>query len=132
MIRILDVNEIKNGEIFSRMSPKANVEDIVADIIADVRKNGDEALYRYCEKFDHASLSSLEVSEQEYEEAMAKVDDDFIRIPHRRSALRYHEYRGFQVADFLAKRRIRCIVQRGRGIIQNQNIGVSHQGARNR
>ena len=80
MIRILNAKEINNGEIFSRMSPKTNVEDIVADIIADVRKNGDEALYRYCEKFDHASLSCLEVSKEEYDEAMAKVDDDFIRI----------------------------------------------------
>ncbi len=80
MIRILDYKQIENKEIFTRMSPKSNVEDIVAEIIADVRQNGDEALYRYCEKFDHASLSSLEVSAKEYDEAMEQVDDDFIRI----------------------------------------------------
>ena len=53
------------------LAPQVNVEGIVADIIADVRKNGDEALYRYCEKFDGAKLDSLEVSQAEIDEALA-------------------------------------------------------------
>ena len=114
MIRILDVKEINNGEIFSRMSPKANVENIVADIIADVRKNGDEALYRYCEKFDHASLSCLEVSEQEYDEAMEKVDDDFIRILKKaaENIYRFHS----------AQKRNGFIVEGEDGVLLGQRI----------
>ncbi len=80
MIRILDYKQIENKEIFARMAPKSQVEDIVAEILDDVKKNGDEALFRYCEKFDRAKLTSLEVSPEEFEEAMEKVDGDFIRI----------------------------------------------------
>ena len=45
-----------------------DVEKIVADIIADVKENGDAALYRYCEKFDKAKLTSLLVTKEEIEE----------------------------------------------------------------
>ena len=41
MIKILKYGEVANSEIFARVMPKINVEDIVADIIYDVRKNGD-------------------------------------------------------------------------------------------
>ncbi len=80
MIKILKYGQIEKDEIFSRMAPSANVEDIVSEIIADVRENGDAALYKYCKRFDKATLSSLEVSEAEFDEAMEAVDADFIRI----------------------------------------------------
>ena len=80
MIRILKYGEIDEKEIFARVCPKMNVEEIVSSIIDDVRENGDKALYKYCEKFDRATLSSLEVSEEEFEEAMNTVDSDLIRI----------------------------------------------------
>ena len=44
------------------------------DIIENVRKNGDQALYAYCEKFDKVSLSDLEVTEEELEQAMQAID----------------------------------------------------------
>ncbi|MBE6695167.1 MAG: histidinol dehydrogenase [Ruminococcaceae bacterium] len=80
MISILKYGEVENSKIFARVEPKVDVGAIVADIIENVRKNGDRALYEYCEKFDRAKLSSLEVSEAEFEEAMKLVDGDFIRI----------------------------------------------------
>ena len=80
MIKLYTYGEVENKELFLRMSPKTDVAGIVADIIDNVRQNGDDALYAYCEKFDRATLSSLEVSEAEFEEAMAEVDADFIRI----------------------------------------------------
>ena len=80
MIKLYTYGEVENKELFLRMSPKTDVAGIVADIIDNVRQNGDAALYAYCEKFDRATLSSLEVSEAEFEEAMAEVDADFIRI----------------------------------------------------
>ena len=61
MIKIYKNNEISLSEILARDENAFNVSDTVAEIIKDVRKNGDEALFRYCEKFDHAKLSSLEV-----------------------------------------------------------------------
>ena len=80
MIQILDSREVSRDEIFSRVVPSVNVEDIVAEIIRNVRENGDKALYEYCEKFDKAKLSSLEVSAEEIEEAFTLVEPEFIRI----------------------------------------------------
>ena len=80
MIKIMKYGEVKNSEIFARVSPTVNVEEIVADIIYNVRKNGDKALFEYTEKFDKAKLESLQVTEQEIDEAMSLVDDKFIEI----------------------------------------------------
>ena len=70
MIKILKYGEVANEDIFARVIPTANVEDIVSEIIANVRANGDKALFEYCEKFDKAKLTSLAVSEEELDEAM--------------------------------------------------------------
>ena len=80
MIKILNYNEVQSDEIFARSEATVNVEDIVTEIIANVRKSGDKALYEYCEKFDKAVLSSLQVTEQEIDEAFALVDSEFIEI----------------------------------------------------
>ena len=80
MIKILNSKEVSRDEIFSRVVPTVNVEGIVADIIDNVRKNGDRALFEYCEKFDKVRLSALEVTEEEIDEAFAEVEPEFIRI----------------------------------------------------
>ncbi len=80
MIRILKYNEIENSEIFARVTPEFNVSEIVSDIIADVRQNGDAALFKYCEKFDKAKLSSLLVSKEEIDEALNSVEPEFLEI----------------------------------------------------
>ena len=80
MIRIYKYGEVGNDEIFARVTPEVDVTSIVSDIIADVRKNGDAALYGYAEKFDKVSLSSLEVSAEEIDEAFASVDAEFVRV----------------------------------------------------
>ncbi|MGB2853687.1 MAG: histidinol dehydrogenase, partial [Dehalococcoidia bacterium] len=53
-------------------------EEAVRRIIADVRNKGDTALFDYTERIDGASLSSLEVSREEIEEAYGKVDSELI------------------------------------------------------
>ncbi|MBO7171077.1 MAG: histidinol dehydrogenase, partial [Clostridia bacterium] len=80
MIKILKYEEVSYEEIFSRNDPTANVTDIVKDIIADVRANGDRALFAYCERFDGARFSSLEVSDAEIEEAVSLVEPKFLEI----------------------------------------------------
>ncbi len=86
MIRILKFGEVTNDEIFARAVPTVDVQAIVADIIADVVKNGDEALLRYCEKFDHAKLTALQVSQEEMEDALNQVDASFLDILNRAAA----------------------------------------------
>lgn len=80
MIRIMKYGEVANEDIFARAVPEVNVEEVVAEIIANVRKNGDSALYEYCAKFDGAKLDSLLVTPDEIAEARASVDPEFIRI----------------------------------------------------
>ena len=80
MIRIYKYGEVGNDEIFARVTPEVDVTAIVSDIIANVRKNGDKALYEYAEKFDKVTLSSLEVTPEEIDEAFASVDAEFVRV----------------------------------------------------
>ena len=93
MIKIMKYGEVRNEEIFARTEPTSSVEDIVAGIIANVRENGDKALYGYCEKFDKAKLSSLRVSEEEIKEAVACVEPRFIGILEKAAAniRKFHE-----------------------------------------
>lgn len=80
MIKIMKYGEVSADEIFSRGESSFDVADIVTDIIDNVRKNGDKALFEYCEKFDKAKLSDLEVTEEEIEEAFNSVEPRFIEI----------------------------------------------------
>lgn len=48
----------------------------VADILDDVRKNGDDAVRRYEAKFDSVSLSSLAVTEEELDSAVNEVSGE--------------------------------------------------------
>ncbi len=80
MIKILKYGEVSLEEIFNRGTATTDVSGIVSEIIADVKENGDAALFKYCEKFDKAKLSSLEVNEEEKKEAMSLVDSRFIEI----------------------------------------------------
>ena len=80
MIKILKYGEVANSEIFARDNIASNVEGIVTDIIASVVSRGDAAVLEYCEKFDKARLSSLEVTAEEIEEAFSLVDNEFIEI----------------------------------------------------
>ncbi len=93
MIKILKYGEIDNKDIFARVEPTVNVTDIVSDIIANVRKNGDAALFEYCERFDRARLSCLAVSEEEIDEAFSSVEPEFIRILERaaKNIRKFHE-----------------------------------------
>ena len=80
MIKIYKYGEVANSEIFARDNIAANVEGVVSEIIANVIKNGDSALFEYSEKFDRAHLDSLEVSEEEINEAFSLVDAEFVEI----------------------------------------------------
>ena len=93
MIKILKYSEVSMDEVFARVSPSVNVEGIVSEIIENVKKNGDKALFEYCEKFDKAVLSDLLVSQTEMEEAVNTVDPKFLEILEKAAAniRRFHE-----------------------------------------
>lgn len=84
MIKIYDGEKMPVSEILDRKDEMneetEKIEKIVRDIIDDVRKNGDNALFRYCEKFDKAKLTALKVSDDEIKEALREIDDEFLAI----------------------------------------------------
>lgn len=64
----------------SQISDEDNskLQKIVKDIIADVKSRGDQALLELGKKFDSSELTSLKVSEYEFEEAYTLVDSELI------------------------------------------------------
>ncbi len=80
MIKIFKYGEVPNSEVFARDNIDSGVEGIVSDIIANVKANGDKALFEYCERFDKVKLSSLEVTEEEINEAFEIADPEFVKI----------------------------------------------------
>ena len=98
MIKILKYEEVTPEEVFARTENTVNVEDIVAGIIADVKLNGDKALFAYCERFDHAKLETLQVTKEEMEEAVAQVSPEFLDTL-RRAAANIRKFHSRQVRN---------------------------------
>ena len=98
MIRILDFSKVDKNEIFSRAQAVCDVEKIVSDIIADVRRNGDEALKKYCERFDGAVFGDFKVSEKEIERAFDETDKELVDIL-RHSAKNIADFHKKQIRD---------------------------------
>ena len=123
MIKLFRYNEIDPSEIFSReIGNTKNIEDVVFDIIANVRKNGDKALFEYCEKFDKVSLSSLEVTEKEIDEAFNSVDAKFIDIL-RKAAENIHAFHSRQVRNnFMINEKDGVVI--GQKIIPIEKVGL--------
>ena len=86
MIRILTYGEVSTDEIFARSMPLQDVRTIVEEILATVRQQGDAALRMYSEKFDQAKLTSLAVTEEEFEAAMKEVDPSFMAVLEKAAA----------------------------------------------
>lgn len=80
MIKIYNRNEISIDEILERSEQTIDVEGIVADIIKNVKENGDKALVEYCKKFDGAEDDVIEVTAEEIEEAFKEVDEELLNI----------------------------------------------------
>ena len=80
MIKILEYGAVKREEIFERAVKRADVAKTVAEIIEDVRINGDKALFYYTEKFDKARLTELQVSKEEINEAINSTDKALLSV----------------------------------------------------
>lgn len=61
----------------------AELQERVRAIIAEVRTNGDAALFEYTQRFDGASLQSLEVTQQEFSDAEQALNAKQMEALHR-------------------------------------------------
>ena len=103
MIKILDCENLTSAQILERTVPTNNVSETVRAIVDDVRTRGDKALFEYTERFDKCSLSSLELSRQEWEEGASKADPELVRIM-RDAAVNITDYHKKQVRpSYIAK-----------------------------
>lgn len=114
MIKILKYGEVENKDIFARVVPKVDVESIVGEIIENVKKTGDKALFEYAEKFDKVSLASLEVSKEEIEEAVREVEPRFIEVIEK-AAANIHKFHEKQVRNGF-------IINDENGIVTGQKV----------
>ena len=80
MIKIINYKDIDPSEILDRKENVFNVADAVSEIIKTVRAEGDAALFEYSKKFDKVELSSLEVTEDEINNAFSLVEPEFVEI----------------------------------------------------
>lgn len=76
----------------------ASLHDTVASILSDIKQRGDEAVREYEQRFDHAVLASLAVSEDEFIEAETLIDEQLkeaIRLAHH-NITKFHEAQCFE------------------------------------
>ena len=72
-----DTDEATKARIMRRS--QANIDDVikvVEPIIEDVRIRGDAALIDYAKKFDQAEITNLQATQEEFEAAEQRLDDD--------------------------------------------------------
>ena len=70
----------------------------VSEILNDIQENGDEAVIRFEERFDHVQLASLQVTKEEMDEAMLNVSAellDALKLAHHNIAL-FHEKQRYE------------------------------------
>ena len=114
MIKIYKWGEVTPEEIFARNNPIASVSLAVSEIIAEVVKNKDSALYAFAEKFDKVKLTSLEITKEEIEKAYKNADGNFVAILEE-AAENIRAFHTKQVRDGFE-------IQRADGVIVGQRI----------
>ena len=79
MIKIINIENAEKADILTRdIKLESGVEAIVADIIKNVRENGDKALKEYSLKFDKAEIKNLRVTQEEINAAYENEDKALI------------------------------------------------------
>ncbi len=87
MIKIIDIRNGEKNNLFENLVKRSQVDtgDVqkrVEDIISNIRKNGDEAIFEYTKLFDRVELdgASIKVTRAEIEDAYKKVDAKLIEV----------------------------------------------------
>ena len=73
MIKILRSGNYEKDDILIRDRSGRDVSSVVANVIFSVKMGGDPSLLNYCKMFDGATPKTLELSQEEIDDAIAKV-----------------------------------------------------------
>lgn len=121
MIQVLKYGQVSNDKIFSRVIPEVDVKEIVREIIQNVIKDGDSALFDYCQRFDRVKLSALEVTKEEIESAIAKVEPEFLDVI-KEAAENIRSFHSHQVRSSFVTQRDGVIL--GQKVTPIENVGI--------
>lgn len=104
-MKILDLNKETTSNILESLlkrSPNSygEYEARVAEIIEEVRKNRDVAVFAYTEQFDHAKIDAnhLIVTEEEINEAYENVDPQLLKVI-RKSLVNIRDFHSKQLQN---------------------------------
>ena len=94
------IKDILSGLLKRNPGQYTEYEKTVNDIIANVRQNGDRAVFEYTRKFDKWSINkdNVRVSDKEIEDAYAGFDQELIEVM-KRSAANITEYHKKQLQN---------------------------------
>ena len=121
MIQILNYGQVDRDKIFARVSPEVEVEAIVSQIIADVRKRKDAAVLEYCRRFDRVELQALEVTKEEIAEAKTQVTPEFLEILQK-AAVNIRDYHEKQVTTGFRMEKDGIVL--GQKVTPIENVGI--------
>ncbi|WP_029504105.1 histidinol dehydrogenase [Lachnoclostridium phytofermentans] len=86
-MRIIELNDVTKNNILENLLKRSpnqyrEYEDKVADIIGDVKKRGDEALFDYSLRFDKAAITkeTIQVTEEEIAKAYEQIPASTLEV----------------------------------------------------
>lgn len=115
MIKVINIENAAKEDILTRdIKLESGVESIVADIIKNVRENGDKALKEYALKFDGAEIENLRVTAEEIDAAYESEDKALIETIElaKKNITEFHKKQlrsGFEINE-------------GNGIVAGQKV----------
>ncbi|MBQ4362323.1 MAG: histidinol dehydrogenase [Lachnospiraceae bacterium] len=122
MIRQFKYEEISGNELFLRTQMPSGVEDTVADIISDIRENGDEALRRYSQEFDGLGDTPFEVSADEIDAACERLDPQLLETL-KKAAENIRSFHKHQVrSSFIVNDRPGVVL--GQKVLPIEKVGI--------
>ncbi|MBP5265719.1 MAG: histidinol dehydrogenase, partial [Lachnospiraceae bacterium] len=133
-MRILDVNKDTIDELLSRLLKRSptnytQYESVVADVIENVRANGDEAVFAYTKQFDGATITeeTIAVTDAEIEEAYQEVSPELLDVI-RKALVNIRDYHAKQLQNSWFDSKDGIIL--GQKVTALENVGVYVPGGK--
>lgn len=122
MIKIYQMGQMPDEDIFARGDEKIDIGPLVSEIIEDVRKNGDAALLKYADKFDGGAPDCLEVSETEIDEAFERLSPEFIEVL-KKACKNIEDFHRLQVRKGFEERKENGVIL-GQRVLPLERVGL--------
>ena len=133
-MRILDLNKETINDLLEKLLKRSptnytEYESVVADVIRNVRENGDEAVFAYTKKFDKADInaSNLVVTEEEIAQAYKEVSPELLDVI-RKSLVNIRDYHAKQLQNSWFESKAGIIL--GQKVTALENVGVYVPGGK--